>query len=107
MDPGDWHRLLERLTGISDELAETVRLEVAVRGPGTATTAEFERMLPALEQLSRGTDDLAVRRSLPGLPPRRHPVFRRGIAGAVNGDLETVQRVLAGMIRQRAAEPDQ
>jgi hypothetical protein len=107
VDPDDWHRLLERLTGISDELAETVRLEVAVRGPGTAARTEFERMLPALEQLSRGTGDLAVLRSLLGLPPRRHPCSTEDIAGVVNGDLETVQRVLVGMIRQRAAEPDQ
>ncbi|MBY8858821.1 hypothetical protein K7711_20275 [Nocardia sp. CA2R105] len=106
MDPDDWHRLLERLTGISAELAETVRLEVAVRRPGTATTAAFEQMLPALEQLAEGTDDLAVLRSLLGLPPRRHPCSAEDIAGVVNGDLETVQRVLVGMIRQRAAEPE-
>ncbi len=97
--------MLERLTAISADLAVTVRLEVAVRGPGNAGTEVFERILADLDRLAEGTGDLAVLRSLLGLPPRRHPCSAEDLAGVVNGDLETVQRVLVGMVRQRVAEP--
>jgi len=94
-----------------DRRAKTIRLtrrgsQAQAAGRRILAETAFEQMLPDLDQLARGTDDLAVLRSLLGLPPRRHPCSAEDIAGIVNGDLETVQRVLVGMVRQRAAGPD-